>query len=516
MASSCLLLSCCALLWAPLLMAQGDMKLLWGPGIKWESKVSIVDIFGSDSSYFYLLGQSQSRQAGLSLAVIETDSLNVLRRKSLELPEVGGFTPYFLESLVFAGRSYLITSVDDPSKEAVQLWAFELDSSLEMGMEPTMLAEISREVLARKLPYSIDVSEQDDYLCVSIPLEDNAERNEKRELRLFNSDLGLLDARNIELPHHIEDLRYTGTLLDSDHAYYMLITLPSSRIEEISKAKKIGRDHALIRYDWKGHTVREKFLSIGTYWIYEARLALHESGDIQVFGYFSNMVDLVMSGTFSVAFHRNTGAITAQGLNPFSRNFKSQFRPLPSMSERPDLALFQLDDTYSLPNNEQLMVSELRDRRPSTIFNPATGTYLVIENYHFDTILLTSILPSSEIRFNLTIPKFQNSSREVASYTSYLSWHENESLYLVYNDHDRNAPLESHAGAKYSVLGGPAHAQAVLYELRMNGELIKHVLFRRSPLDGIFTPYFHYALPRGMVMLTVGNGLWQFFRLSQD
>src|SRR5690606_13237008 len=127
-------------------------------------------------------------------------------------------------------------------------------------------------------------------------------------------------------------------------------------------------------------------LSLGLKWVYDARLSLTYSGLVQVSGYFSNYSDLILSGTFALNLNRKTQQIESQGLKPFSRDFKSQFRSGSGVIDDSELANFQLDMVYNLPNGNTQLICEKRYTHTSTIYNPATATYMVITTYRSDNL----------------------------------------------------------------------------------------------------------------------------------
>ncbi len=498
------------------LAAQHSARLVWGPDILKSRPEQLLEIFGGDDTHFYTLTSSDRKGSPIVITKTETDSLRQVKSAILTLPLINGLQPLYLQTLSFAGKAYLLSTVDDPAGDEIVVYAHEVDEELKFALAPKLLGSIPRNVILKTRFFRVVPSENNAFLLVLMPQEDVPDRNEKFELRLLDENLGVLYEKKLEVPYPTADVSYGDILVDEDKAVYVLMSKASEQLREVGKVQNPGRDHFLLKYTWQGNLVSEKSLSIGVKWIYNVHMAMNTAGHLQVFGYFSNMIELAMAGTFSVAFDTNNGQIVSQGLSPFERSFKAQFRPIGNLQERHELSLYQTDYTYARKNNRVLMLSEKRDMQSSTMFNPATGTYFIIQNYIFDELLLTSLNPAGAATYNIKIPKYQSSSREIADFVSFLSWQSSGSTFMAFNDHERNASLELNSGGKYTMLSGYAGAQAVMYEFAEDGGMYKHILFTKSPQNGTMLPGYSYALSDGVVLFTASSTGWQFVRLIME
>lgn len=509
-------LLCISLISCAMLFAQHSTRVIWGPEILKSRPEQLLEIFGADDAHFYTLTSSGRKGSPIVITKIETDSLKERKSAILTLHLINGLQPLYLQTLSFAEKAYLLSTVDDPSGDEIMVYAHEVDEGLTFGLEPRLLGTIPRNVIIKTRFFRVVPSEEQGFLLVLMPQEDIPDRNEKFKLRLLDKDLNMLYEKDLEVPYPTADVSYGDILVDEDRAVYVLMNKASAQLRDVGKVQNPGRDHFLLKYTWENNMVSEKSLSIGVKWIYNVHMAMNASGQLQVFGYFSNMIELAMAGTFSVAFDAGSGQIVAQGLSPFERAFKAQFRPIGNLQERHDLSLYETDYTFAQKNKQVLMLSEKRDMQSTTMFNPATGTYFIIQNFIFEELLLTSINTAGAVTYNIKIPKYQVSSREVADFVSYTAWQTNGSTFMAYNDHERNASLELHSGGKYNTLTGYAGAQAIMYEFAEDGGIYKHVLFRKSPQNGTMLPGYSYAMNDGVVLFTAGSTGWQFVRLVME
>jgi len=503
--------------------AQGPPEVVWGPKWEYPRPDEVLQLFGHHQHYFFALTKEASRkQAPLTLHKLDTDSLHVQARMAVQFPEKEGRQPSFHRCLAFGGRSYVVsTTLHDTDAEVhFDAWPI-LDSGEELG-SPTRLGSMPKDVLGRTRNYRIEASADQRYLAVVMPQEYDPSRNDKFQVRLFDAALQLLHDKKLEVPHPFGEVHYGDLLVDGTTAVYLLMSRPGEAGRDIGKVQNPGRDHYLLRYDWEQNTLSEKALSIGVKWIYSAQMALNRAGQLHIAGYFSNMIDLVMSGTFSVTFDVQTGVLINAGLQPFERSFKAAFRA-GSGSERTDLSMF--DPGYVFPYQEDalLLISEKKEVQTSTMFNPATGTYFTVQNYMNDDLLLSSITGSGTASLNLRVPKYQSSSRSAAEFLSYIAFpcpgpsaNDSHNVCVIFNDHERNAQLDMHSGGRYSVLSSASQAQAVLYMLGPSAQLKKHILFRQSPHKATFNPSVYYPLSDGVILLTSSNQSLEFVRLRMQ
>ena len=241
---------------------------------------------------------------------------------------------------------------------------------------------------------------------------------------------------------------------------------------------------------------------MGNKWLYDVRLFINEKNNLQVAGYYSNMVDLIMAGTFSLEINKKTDKIINQGLNQFDREFRTQFRPKGGNIAQTELGMFNLDYAFPQKDGMTQLICEKNYTETSTVVNPGTGTYSVITVYNCDEILLSSIDPSSKIKYNITIPKYQSSTNPYDDYTSYLAFRNGARTFIIYNDNTRNTELSLQSEKGYRQLTSPANSTAIMIVVHENGQTVKIPLFDSSKEKPVLNPKYFYQTSDGVVLLT--------------
>jgi hypothetical protein len=452
-------------------MGQKDSTLtfLFGPELAEQRNTPIVEIFGHSDDYFLCLRKQRKQNGSFVIEKIGTDSLRVEKSVPFIPTEVAGKLPVFAFPFSTKSGSYLMATAEDPESQEVYIMAYPISENLSIPSQPVVLGVGNREALISEDGFLIFKSTDGEKLVLFIPEEDNPAKNEKFTLRYFDSQLSLLDTKKIEIPYRASEVFLEDAVLTASGVLHGIIS-----IEKESKVRSIPDSYALLSYNPREEGVKEKALALGTKWFYDLDLTLTPDTNLWLSGYYSNMVEPSMAGTFSVLMDSHNGELLKTGLSPFDRDFRLIFRR-DLNSDEDDLGLFQLDKTYLGKNETLSMVSEKRYERQSTIFNPATGMYNVILIHYHEEIMITTIKPNSRIVENILIPKYQNFSRTSGRYTSYTSHQWKDGILVFYNDHAKNTDLPADDYNEYRALSNENNI-AITYCLVEDGTVIKRSL----------------------------------------
>ncbi len=506
----------CWLVLLPLLAESQTGKLLkWRPEIENKKGYGLLEVFGSDSGFFYALHDSGRRREGYQIQKIGTDSLDLLATKTFAFTEVKGEKPSYQGVIILGQKTYFITSTGDNKADSITIAAFRLEPDLSVSKTPLILATAHREAMDRPGAIQLYHDREETVLCIIVSVAAETAKNGKFELRLFDTDLALLNTKQLEVPYAKNRVTYEDALIDSAGGIYLLAGIRDNTLSDMDGKRNIGRDFSLFKYNWSTDALEEKSLSLGTKWLYDVRIFLNDRANIQVAGYYSNMIDLIMAGTFSLELGQD-GTVINQGLSPFAREFRSRFRPNSSSQVETELGKFKLDFLHIYDSGVTQLISEKNYTETSTVFNPGTGTYSVVTVYNFDQLLVSQISADSKILFNVVIPKFQSASRQPNQYSSFTSYSRDSTSYVVYNDNERNHDLNLHEERSYRQLTGANNAEAILIIIYNNGSTKKLPLFASASEKVIFNPNFRYEAADGLI-LVAGNGfVTKYFKLKID
>ncbi|MFN2431008.1 MAG: hypothetical protein ABR574_13395, partial [Cryomorphaceae bacterium] len=325
---SFILLICTALLVQTAVFAQEEIPAFWGPSLEDEKGSDILSVFGHGESSFLVLRDTRRKKDGFIVERISTDSLDRINASKIQFPEVAKNTvPTMVYPISFADRSYFIAEAREPNSPDIKIYAFEINEDLSLGKNPVVIGSGNAAAWRKGKGFSMFLNDDKTLATVIVPQEIDPEKNEKFKLLLLDSKLNTIKTKSIEIPHASGNFEYADALVDSSRSVYILGAIERDDIENPRNDRNLGRDYSLFRYRWESEQLTEKSLSIGSKWLYDVRLILNKSGNLQAAGYFSNMIDLIMAGTFSLEINRETGNMENQGITTFSREFRENFRP---------------------------------------------------------------------------------------------------------------------------------------------------------------------------------------------
>jgi len=454
------------------------LKFVVGPELKEQRGNRISGTFGHSEKFFFCLRSDRRKVGQFIIEKIDSDSLTIDKSLSFTLPEVRNTTPLLAYPMSTSDASFLIATAEDMEGTEIYILAYRITDDLQISKEPIVLGIAEREALISEDGFLIFKSEDDKKVALFIPKEKNPIRNEKFDLRYFDSRLSLLDSKKIEIPYPSEKVLLIDALLTPSGVFHGIIS-----IRKDSEFREIPDSYALLSYNPMKEGVKEKSLALKNKWLYDLKLSLTADTNLWLSGYYSNMVELSMVGTFSVVIDSNTGELVNTGLSPFTRDFRLMFRQ-ELKNKEDDLGLFKMDETILKRNDMLSMVSEKRYTRESTVYNPASRMYTVIQIHYHEELLITTIQPSSKIIENILLPKYQSSSQEYRRYTSYVSTSWGDKLLFFYNDHLRNESLSPIEYNDYRAVNNENNI-AITYCIVSNGSIEKKSISPES-IDGYY------------------------------
>ena len=485
--------------------SQTGPPLIWGEQSESLKGYEVSDLFGVDDNAFFVFRENHRKKYPYAIQKISTDSLKSLGDHIFNIDKINGLEPRIMTTLTLSQKVYFIVSTVQSKADSLFIYAFEIKDGPVIGSKPVLLTSASIKAMDSERDLTVFKDKEKDLFMLIIPRETDPTKNEKYELLVFNSLLEEVTSKEIEIPYPADVLEYTDALVDNSGNAYILASRKNTTLSVLNKDRNIGRDFSLFIYNWDAETISEKSLSLGSKWLYDVRLLINANDNIQVAGYYSNMIDLIMAGTFSLELDRETGEVVNQGLNPFDRDFRTQFRPKSGNISETELGKFNLDYILPKPDGVTQLISEKNFTETSTILNPATGMYSIITIYNYDEILISAMDASSKIKYNLIIPKYQSSTSIYDSYTSFIAFTESEKTFIIYNDNDRNKSLPVNNAKGYRQLTTPSGSAAILVVIHENGETVKLPLYTSSKDTPVFNPNHFYPTPDGVVLLT-GSG----------
>ncbi len=473
----------------------GKVEFFVGPELAEQKGNRIWETFGHSEEFFFCIRTDRRKKGQFIIEKIGIDSLTVEKTLAFTPAEISNKVPVLAYPISTANGSFLIATAEDQGGTDIYIMAYRISDDLQISMEPIVIGIADREALISEHGFLMFKSEDGQKVTLFIPEEKDPVRNEKFALRYFDSELNLLDTKKIEIPYPSDKVLLEDAVLTPSGVFHGIISLRKE-----SEVRVLPDSYSLLTYNPAEEGVKEKSLALGNKWFYDLKLTVTPDTNLWLAGYYSNMVEPSMVGTFSVVIDSNTGKLLNTGLSPFDRDFRLMFRNDIKNNED-DLGLFKLDKVFLKSNGSLSMVSEKRYTRESTVYNPASRMYTVVQIHYNEELLISTIQPSSKIIENIVLPKYQSRSQDFGRYSSYISTQWGDKLLFFYNDHVRNETLSPQEYNDYRALNNENNIN-ITYCIVSDGSIAKKSI-KPDAIDGYYLDAEQqYRTPKSQILTT--------------
>lgn len=490
-----------------------DFTSFLGPVQEEERGLELLELFGHADDHFFALYGNTRRMRKFTLVKVNTDSLQVKTRTEFKLPEIKGMPTYYAFAFSTAENEYIIATADDGKTGEVFIFAFEILDDASISGTPITIGQGKALALNSDDGFSIFLSEDGQRPIMLIPDEPDPFKNEKLQVRVFDGKFSLLQSGLLRLPYPAGQAMVEKAIGDSGGNVHLLASIANEPVDKRNKYDDRTVEYTLVSYDPATNRVSEKLLSLGEKKLYNAQPVINGEDHLQVAGFYGNMLNMNMAGTFSLEVDATDGTILNYGMYPFGRDFRLRFRSDVRQKES-ESGHFELDQVQVLGMDTLQMISEMRYTQTATVFNPASGTYSTIVINNFDEILVTRIATDSRIINNTLIPKLQSSSREEGKYLSYVSYLVDGITYLIFNDNERNDPHDLFDGGTVRPLTGSSAARPVVVSVDKEGRASKRLLIVSGTQPYVLFAAYHHATPSAMILTLYSGSKIRFAKIA--
>lgn len=494
---------------------KSDFDSFLGPVQEEERGLELLQLFGHADDHFYALYGNMRRMRKFTLVKVSTDSLKVRSRTEFKFPEIKGMPTYYAFTFSTKDNDYIIATADDGKTGEVFIFAFEIQDDATISPTPITIGQGKALAMNYDDGFTIFLSEDGRRTVMLIPDEPDSFKNEKIQVRVFDGKFSLLQSGMLRLPYPAGQTLVEKAISDTAGHVHLLTSIAEEAVDKQKKYDNREVEYTLVSYDPTTDRVSEKFLSLGDKKLYDAQPVINDEGNLQVAGFYGNMLNANMAGTFSLEVDATNGTILNYGMYPFGRDFRLRFRADVRQKES-ESGRFDLDLVQAFGKDTLQMISEMRYSQTATVFNPASGTYSTIEINNFDEILITRIAPDSRIINNTLIPKMQSSSREEGKYISYVSYLVRGKTYLIFNDNERNDPQGFYDGTTVRPLTGSSSARPAVVSVDEEGRAFKRPLIASGTQTFVLFAAYYHATPSAMILTLYSGSKIRFAKIERN
>ena len=473
----------------------------------------------SDGNDFYVVKTSARRNADfILLEKYSTGNVSVEKSITIPFPVRNEKKFKFEDIFVVGGNAWVFFSCKDELKKEQVLYAQRITA-----MTPdSALIEVDRASYTNNRQirgFQFVESKTTNELLIVHHFPFEKYNNEKFSWKLYDGQMKLHWAKDIELPYKDQVFTVTGYLIDSS----LNVHIVSSFRPERKKGDPAGvgipnNKYVMISYYPAENKLKEFEISLSEKWISALTFDLAPDDDIVIAGFYSNSQLYSIAGTFYLRIESSTRKTLTSNLKAFEKDFLMEFIPEKKLKKGKELSDFYFDHFIIREDGSAMLVAEQYYMVVIYNYNDPYGyspygisPYSYSRSsynyqYYYNDLIVVSINKAGEIEWSKKIPKRQMSTNDGGYYSSYALAHTNDKTYILFNDNPKNTPEHRKNDPDIYTMIKPSKSTVTLVEVDRSGNIAYKPLFNQRDEGLILRPKFHYQYAWDKLILYCQRG----------
>lgn len=475
---------------------SAQVEITWGIPQKSDRKTEMTDLIGADEAYVYALRQDNSA-FGSDDPIIErfrqTDlSLDYSKRISHKRFDGVSLTP--ATQLFINGKIIAFATYYDRDKDINFAYAELLDDGANVTRAWTEVARIKADKRSNRGSFYFRLSQ--DSLKVLIVANPPYEKyaDEKFTMQLIDENLTVLWKNDVAPPYKDKYFSLENYIVTDSGNVYILATISKdqSAMSLRERRKTPTYFHSALVYDPVKNELSEYEIKLDPKFISDITMAVTDSGDIVLSGFYSNKNSSDIAGTFYMKIDKATKKVVSEGSMDFSADFLVQFMSAGRAAKKKELYNYNLRYLVQREDGGAVLVAEQYYEYEVCTTDPRTGATTCTYYYYYNDIIVVSIDPSGKIQWARKIPKLQVSHGDGGYYLSFAFHVTDNTLYFMFNDNTKN--LNVPTGGSYKYMSNLKKSVAVLVSMDMKGDQVRQPMFRSEDLKTYLRPKLYMTV----------------------
>jgi len=480
----------------------------WGEESEFEKRMKISSILSDNNGHFYIVKRSTKKSKNsFILEKFSSSTVTVVKRNELILPAIGQNKTQFEDLLVIGKNTWLFISYYDEAALNQFLLAQKISPELNYEGDPVEINRIGNIPPREKQDFVIIQSPDDKSVMVNHNLPFERYNNEKFSYRVFDENMKNIWTKELELPYKDRFLKISNQLMDNDNNIYILSSVSSERKKGENNDHTVpDNNYYLLTYYHKENKLKEFDITLGDKWITALSFGLAPNGDIVAGGFYSNTHEQTIAGTFYLRIDKASQNIVSTNLKPFEKNFLLEFMPEKKVKKGKELSDFYFDHFIVREDGSALFVAEQYYMQVVYTYNDpyGYGPYGVVGyspfygrgnynyQYYYNDLIIVSVSSEGVIDWARKIPKRQVSTNDGGYYLSYALAHNDNGVYILFNDNPKNTPQwRSSENSVYSMTKTRKSVATLAY-INKSGMISYKALFSAKDSKQILRPKMHF------------------------
>lgn len=514
---SIFLILVCSLAWFSS-HAQRSSNVYWGTDYKLNSKMSLGEILGHDSNYFYLLkyyGSSDNLEVQIEGYSIESLELKLAAPLELYYEKGDQFNievTWMVDEVI-----WIFTTHFKKKENLIYCYSQQFGRDGRMIGDKLLIDKI--EVANRKelgtFDFILGIDKTEAMMVYSPPVDKY--EYEAISYNMVSIEQRILWKENLELSHPADYFEIIKHVVKDSSNVYVLGVAYTNRVNASNKShvKNTGK-YALYSYNRDTRSFNESSLSLNGKYITSATMMSDTSGNLYLIGLFSKSRSFSVSGAFYLKTNMNSGKLVEKGFSKFDQDLLRQFITEKRIRNEKELDSFDIQDLFVDSLGRVILIAEQYYVTSTTYTDPRTGHIIYTYYYHYNDILLVKFEKNGRIIWGKRIPKEQRTLDKTGYFESYAAIAKGNRLAIAFNDNPRN--MEYDSDPKNMVIhemDDPSDAVAVLVLFEDDGDGKKEILFDSNEANYIFNPNIFYRIDEStLIMFAQGWKNFRFIRVN--
>lgn len=473
-----LLLISLILIFSKTFAQESKVDIKWGPTYKLTSTEHYANMYGANTSGFYLV-----RWNTLDNNILERydTTLNLMFREKFKMPKLDKLSLNFEGNFVFNKQHLLLASVDDIKERKSYAIVYPFDENGKLGDKFKIIDERPNE--GRKTTnFDYVLSKDTSKLLVYYNEPFHKYRNEAFAIKVFDKSLNMLWEKDITLPYKDGYFVVSDYKIDnSGNVYILAFQYPDNTLGELNSKTEQSVKSILLGCKNNSEIINQYELKLPDKWIVSMAYSFNETAtEVVVGGFYADNKRMTIKGVFYMTIDIETSKVLKTSFKEFDNDFMTNMIGEDRVEDGAGLKNFKFDYFLTKKNGGIYFTAE---QQVVNMGSALTGYNKV---HHLNDIIVVNVNVSGEIEWIKRIFKKASDTQGGQFVTYALNYNkEKDVLHFVFNDNIKNFELFKKDPNKLLPLGEMRCSVAALVTINGVGIMTRTPLFKNKDLGNV-------------------------------
>lgn len=484
-----------------LIIAQ-NIDVKWGKEVKSEKLTAVGSVIGSDANGYFITKSTVGSLFSTSKGSVARHNYEHEVEYSIDVPN-----EIYKKSAPREGiykikdKIYVFNSQLDKKADANNLYLTVLDNSGNSS-EPKLIDEIFYKGKKNKGNFDIHYISESHKFLITHNEGYSKKGNEQVNYKLYDEDFKLLWEKPIELPYKDSKFTVNDYQVDEESNVFMFGEIPVSK----DIVKKV-----VFAYYPATNKLEEAKVEFGKAFKISDLNFKYINGQLQFTGFYFDKKGGIQ-GVFLTRLNPKTLEAELEKTVPFSKKDLLLFTSERAAKKGKGIQMnYDVRQILVKDNGDFFIVSEAFEILVTSYTDPRTGITRTTYTYYYNDIMVVSLSKNAELNWVQKVPKRQMSVNDGGYYSSYVFTHDNDNLYMIFNDHPKNLSPKTKPEKKGKYVAATRNPKKLMVTLatvnKKTGDYSSELFFK-SKSDGksVFVPKIHRTLNDKQTLIYAEKG----------